>query len=135
MKRLLVIILSVFAFLLIPCNANAQKKTKISDGVYLVTYGKTAVIEDDNSQRSISLSVEKHEDRSGRPVYDVLCGNKYTKDLAKTALKAGITSALSAAGASLGGPGGAALGATISAYVNSIASNIYDDVCDYYKDK
>lgn len=135
MKKIIVALIAVFAFLFITDNANAQKKTKIADGVYLVTYGKTAVIEDDNTQQSISLSVEKREDSSGRPVYDVLCGNKYTKGLAKTALKGGITSALSAAGAALGGPGGAALGATISAYVNSIASNIYDDVCDYYKDK
>ena len=68
-------------------------------------------------------------------MYDILCGNKYTKGVAKTALKGGITSALSAAGAALGGPGDAKLGAIISTYVNSIASNIYDDVCDYYKDK
>lgn len=37
--------------------------------------------------------------------------------------------------AAIGGLGGVALGATISTYVNSITSNIYDDVCDYYKDK
>lgn len=135
MKKILLVAIAALALFMIPNTANAQKKTKIADGVYLVTYGKTAVIEDDNTQQSISLSVDKREDSSGRPVYDILCGNKYTKGLAKTALKAGITSALSAAGAALGGPGGAALGATISAYVNSIASNIYDDVCDYYKEK
>jgi len=135
MKKVLLVIIAALALFMTHSTANAQKKTKIADGVYLVTYGKIAVIEDDNTQQSISLSVEKRKDSSGRPVYDVLCGNKYTKGLAKTALKGGITSALSAAGAALGGPGGAALGATISAYVNSIASNIYDDVCDYYKDK
>lgn len=127
--------IALLAFFLVPSNANAQRRTKISDGVYIVNYANTWTIEDDNTQQSISLSVDKREDRSGRPVYDILCGNKYTKGVAKTALKGGITSALSAAGAALGGPGGATLGAVISTYVNSIASNIYDDVCDYYKDK
>ena len=127
--------IALLAFFLVPSNANAQRRTKISDGVYIVNYANTWTIEDDNTQQSISLSVDKREDRSGRPVYDILCGNKYTKGVAKTALKGGITSALSAAGAALGGPGGATLGAVISTYVNSIDSNIYDDVCDYYKDK
>ena len=131
----LITMIALLAFFLVPSNANAQRRTKISDGVYIVNYANTWTIEDDNTQQSISLSVDKREDRSGRPVYDILCGNKYTKGVAKTALKGGITSALSAAGAALGGPGGATLGAVISTYVNSIASNIYDDVCDYYKDK
>ncbi len=128
-------IIAFLAFFLIPSNVNAQKKTKISDGVYLVNYANTWTIEDENTQQCISLSIDKREDRSGRPIYDIFCGNKYTKGVAKTALQSGITSALSAAGAALGGPGGAALGATISRFVNSIASNIYDDVCNYYKDK
>lgn len=135
MKNIKFMTIALLAFFLIPGNADAQTRTKISDGVYLVNYANTWTIEDDNTQQCITLSVNKREDRSGRPVYDVLCGNKYTKGLTKTALQGGITYALSAAGASLGGPGGAALGATISRYVNSIASNIYDDVCDYYKDK
>lgn len=128
-------IIAFLAFFLIPSNVNAQKKTKISDGVYLVNYANTWTIEDENTQQCISLSIDKREDRSGRPIYDIFCGNKYTKGVAKTALQRGITSALSAAGAALGGPGGAALGETISRFVNSIASNIYDDVCNYYKDK
>ena len=127
--------IALLAFIFVPSNANAQRRTKISDGVYIVNYANTWTIEDDNTQQCISLSVDKREDHSGRPVYDILCGNKYTKGVAKTALKGGITSALSAAGAALGGPAGAKLGAVISTYVNSIASNIYDDVCDYYKDK
>lgn len=131
----IVTIIALFGLFLIPDSAKAQTRTKISNGVYLVNYANTWTIEDDNTQQCITLSIDKREDRSGRPVYDILCGNKYTKGVAKTALKRGITSALSAAGAALGGPGGAKLGAIISTYVNSIASNIYDDVCDYYKDK
>lgn len=134
MKNLLFII-AVLALFLIPNTANAQKRTKLADGIYLVTYGNTAVIEDDNSQQSISLSIERREDNSGRPIYDLLCGNKYTKGLAKTALQSAISYGLASAGAALGGTAGAAFGAYVSKYTNSIASNIYDDVCNYYKDK
>ena len=127
-----VTIIALFGLFLIPDSAKAQTRTKISNGVYLVNYANTWTIEDDNTQQCITLSIDKREDRSGRPVYDILCGNKYTKGVAKTALKGGITSALSAAGAALGVP---ELGARIGKYVNSIASDIYDDVCDYFKDK
>lgn len=134
MKRYLTLIIALLS-IFIGVNASAQTRTKISDGVYLVRYGNTAVIEDENSQRSISLSVEKHEDNYGQIVYDIFCGNKYTKGIAKTALKGAIAAALTSAGSALGGPGGATLGATISAYANSIASNIYDDVCSYYGER
>ncbi|MDE5560820.1 MAG: hypothetical protein K2J00_03295 [Bacteroidaceae bacterium] len=122
---------------MIPNNADAQKRTKIKDGVYLVSYGNTFVIEDDNSQQSktlVNLSVKRHEDKSGRIVYDILCGNKYTKDIAKTYLKLTLSSVITSAAAAIGGAGGAAVGGVISTYATSIASNIYDDVCNYYQD-
>lgn len=128
-------IIALFGLFFIPDAAKAQTRTKISNGVYLVNYANTWTIEDDNTQQCITLSIDKREDRSGHPVYDILCGNKYTKGVAKAALQSGITSALSAVGAYYGGPKGAAFGATISRYANLIALNIYDDVCDYFKDK
>lgn len=135
MKKVLFILVSILTLLGISFNADAQKRTKISDGVYLVSYGNTAVIEDDNNQRSISIEVQKKEDNSGRIVYDIFCGNKYTKGIIKTALKGAISSALVAAGSAISGGSGAVLAGTISAYANSIASNIYDDVCAYYGDR
>lgn len=122
---------------MIPNNADAQKRAKIKDGVYLVSYGNTFVIEDDNAQQSkplVNLSVKRREDNSGRPIYDILCGNKYTKDIAKTSLKLTLSSVITSAATTIGGVGGAAVGGIISTYATSIASNIYDDVCNYYKD-
>lgn len=137
MKKIFGVIIAIFALLMIPNNADAQKRTKIKDGVYLVSYGNTFVIEDDNSQQSkplVNLSVKRHEDKSGRPIYDILCGNKYTKDIAKTSLKLTLSSVITSAATTIGGVGGAAVGGIISTYATSIASNIYDDVCNYYKD-
>lgn len=135
MKKIILALIAVFAVLMISDNANAQKKTKIADGLYLVSYGNTCVIEDDNNQQSLRLKVDMRKDGSGRPIYDLLCGNKYTKGIAKTALQGAITYGLASAGAAMGGASGAAFGAYLSKYANSIASNFYDDVCDYYKDR
>ena len=49
MKKVLLVIIAALALFMTHSTANAQKKTKIADGVYLVTYGKIAVIEDDNT--------------------------------------------------------------------------------------
>ena len=153
MKKYIFVLVAFIACLFAVTDVSAQKRSKIKDGVYLVSYGNTYIIEDDNSQQSkplIKLSVERREDKSGRPVYDILCGNKYTKDIAKTSLKLALSSVITSAaaaiggavgGASTGGAGavagaakGAAIGGVISSYATSIASNIYDDVCNYYKD-
>ncbi|MBQ8939120.1 MAG: hypothetical protein IJ047_02725 [Paludibacteraceae bacterium] len=137
MKKVIVVLLT-----LVMCIPLFAERYRIGDGLTLVTYGNTAVIEDDNTQQSISLSIERREDSNGRPVYDLFCGNKYTKGIMKTSLQVAISSIITSAAASVGasgGPAGAAagasIGATISKYANNIASNIYDDVCDYYKDR
>lgn len=153
MKKRIFVLVAFIACLFAVTDVSAQKRTKIKDGIYLVSYGNTYIIEDDNSQQSkplIKLSVERREDKSGRPIYDILCGNKYTKDIAKTTLKRTLESIITGAaaaiggavsGASTGGAGtvagavkGAAVGGIISSYATSIALNIYDDVCNYYKD-
>lgn len=153
MKNVFLAIIAVLAFLMIPNTADAQKRTKISNGLYLVSYGNTYVIEDDNSQQSkpfVTITVERRKNSFGQEVYDVLCANKYTKDIAKTALKKALNTAIvsaaskigaAAAGGATGGAAaiagaasGAAIGQRISSYATSIASNIYDDVCNYYRD-
>ena len=40
MKKIILALIAVFAVLMISDNANAQKKTKIADGLYLVSYGE-----------------------------------------------------------------------------------------------
>ena len=138
MKKVIIILLS---FVL--CAPLFAERYSFGKGITLVTYGNTAVIEDENNQMSISLSIEREEDSSGRPFYNLFCGNKYSKHIIKTGLKAAITSIVTSAAATVGtsiaGPAGtvkgATLGASISPYVNSIASDIYDDVCDYFGDK
>lgn len=109
----------------------AQQRTKIIDGVYLVRYGNTAVVEDDINQMTWNLSVtaEEKTDNLGRKlgeyVYTFTCANKYTKGLTKLALKGAIVSTLTSATVGVG-----AITADAAA---TIALIYYDDVCDYYK--
>ncbi|MDE7377554.1 MAG: hypothetical protein K2N13_01150 [Paraprevotella sp.] len=110
-------------FALANSSMQAQQRTKIKDGVYLVSYGNTFVVEDDINQRSIQLRVDRKQDNSGRPVYDILCGNKLTKAIAQTALKGAIRYALVQTG----------VAAWVTPYATTIAGLAYDAVCEYYK--
>lgn len=142
MKKILIALVAVLAFVLSSNEVDAQQRTKLADGFYLVKYGNTYTIEDDKTQQCITLSVERRKDNYGRPIYDIFCGNKYTKGLIKTTLQSGITRAFTSAGAAIGASvsGGAAtvtgasIGAFLSRYANDLASLIYDDICDYYGD-
>lgn len=102
-------------------SINAQQRVKISDGVYIVTYGNVSVIENDNTQQTIQIKVEKKDDG----LYDVLCGNTVVKQVAKSGIRAGI-------------------GYAIQTYtsipkwvtdpiVRHIVDKVYDGVCEYYK--
>ena len=115
--------------LFIGINAFAQTKTKISEGVYLVRYGNTAVIEDDKNQRSISIEISQEiKDRqTNEKVYNVVCG-KWTKRVVKDGLKAAITAGIAAAGSSIG------TSAIVSA-ASTAALYIYEDACEYYEEK
>ncbi|MBR2168666.1 MAG: hypothetical protein IJ920_10240 [Paludibacteraceae bacterium] len=129
MKRLLLVIMVLLGMTPI---VSAQQRTKIIDGVYLVRYGNTAVVEDDINQMTWNLSVtaEAKTDNMGRKVgeyvYTFACGNKYTKGLTKFALKGAIVTTLTSATVGAG-----AITADVAA---TIALIYYDDVCDYYKD-
>lgn len=111
---------------------SAQERTKIVDGVYLVRYGNTAVVEDDVNQRTWNLSViaEEKTDNMGHKlgeyVYNFACANKYTKGLTKFALKGAIVTTLTSSTVGVG-----AITAEVAA---TMALIFYDDVCDYYKD-
>lgn len=129
MKRFFLICLATLG--LLPM-LQAQQRTKIIDGVYLVRYGNTAVVEDDINHMTWNLSVtaeEKKDDmgrKLGEYVYTFACANKYTKGLTKFALRGAIVSTLTSATVGVG-----AITADVAA---TMALIYYDDVCDYYKD-
>lgn len=121
LKGLLLVFAFVFAFV-----ANAQQRIKVSDGLYIVSYGNSAVIEDDINQQSISISVAQEgiDRATGEKVYNVVCGKwtrRVVKDGVNTAVAAGIAAAAATKGASL-----------IASAAVKLAGYIYDDVCDYY---
>lgn len=62
MKKTLVLLIAMFAVF----AANAQDRIKIKDGLYLASYGNTAVIEDDENNRTISMSVTKNLFKNGK---------------------------------------------------------------------
>ena len=122
MKRLLLVLCGLLFFVGV---VDAQERMQISKGLYIVRYGNVTVIEDDVNQRTIQLIVEKEKKSTGQIVYRVMCGNKYTKVVAKTALSMTIKAAVSSTG----------IGAFGANAVASIASTAYDDACNYFANK
>ena len=108
---------------------NAQNKIRVKDGLYIVTYGKTVVIEDDVNQQSISMTIsqENIDKNNGEAVYKVACG-QWTKTVIKHGLKGAVKAGLEAASIT----GSTSLIISASA---ELATYIYDFVCDYYKDE
>ena len=125
MKKVLLIAIALFTVVL----ANAQDRIKIKDDLYLVTYGNTAVIEDDENNRTISISITKEiSDRNtAETTYNVVCG-KWSKRGVKDGLKVAIAAGIAASGAS----GGTSLMISAAA---TLANYIYDDACEYYGEK
>lgn len=127
MKRIALTFVAVLS-IIIGTNLSAQNKTKVGDGVYLVTYGSTAIIEDEKNQRSISIEISREikNKQTNEKIYTVACG-KWTKRVVKDGLKAAIAGGIAASGATGG------TSAIISA-ASTAALYIYEDVCDYYKE-
>lgn len=127
MKKLTLILIAIIACVAYTTNTYAQSRQKIKDGVYLVSYGNTAVIEDDKNQRSISIQVIKdiNTQNSRQQTYNVVCG-KWSKRVVKDGLKAAIAAGIKAAAVTEGASLIINAAATAAMYV-------YDDVCEYYK--
>lgn len=127
MKKYLLMAIALVACLFSTTNASAQTRIKVKEGLYLVSYGSSAVIEDEVNQRSISIQItqEISDQRTNQKVYNVVCG-KWTKRVVKDGLKLAIAGGIAASGAS----GGTSLMISAAA---TLANYIYDDVCDYYK--
>lgn len=105
-------------------TGNAQKRTKIADGYYLVNYGATQVIEDENRQMTVQVKVEKAgRDSYGQQLYNVMCKNQLVKGVAKAGLSKAIQSALTAAGVPIP-----------SWVIGPTVNYIYEAICDYYGD-
>lgn len=105
-------------------RANAQERTKIVDGYYVVNYGNVSVIEDDNRQMSIEIKVEKAGKTDyGEQLYNVLCKNEIVKTVAKEGLSLAISAALSAAGVPIP-----------SWVLGPLVGYVYESVCSYYKE-
>lgn len=127
MKRIALTFVAVLS-IIIGTNLSAQNKTKVGDGIYLVTYGSTAIIEDEKNQKSISIEISQEikNNQTNEKIYTVACG-KWTKRVVKDGLKAAIAGGIAASGATGG------TSAIISA-ASTAALYIYEDVCDYYKE-
>ena len=97
----------------------------MADGIYLVSYGNTFVIENEILQRTETLSIKQEKNSFGEEVYEVLCGNSYSKTVAKYALTGAVSAALTASG----------VGAWATGLAAALTSTIYEEVCDYYGDK
>lgn len=125
MKNTIVLLIAMFAVV----AANAQDRIKVKEGLYLVSYGNTAVIEDNENQRTISLSVTKEikDQQTGEATYNVVCG-KWSKRVVKDGLKAAIAGGIAASGVT----GGTSIMISAAA---TLANYIYDDACEYYGEK
>jgi hypothetical protein len=123
MKKMLVILAAAIGFLGVSNTAFAQQRIKLADGIYLVSYGSSFGIENDNTQQSISLSVTQKRSAAGELVYDVMCGNQLVKEAAKYGLSKAIQTVLTAYGAP----------SWLGAIAGSATRYIYDAVCDHYK--
>jgi len=123
--RKVIIFFSVFTFLFVTQNTlSAEERTKIGEGIYVVSYGSTSWIENDNIGMSFPIKVEKAGKNSyGETLYNVLCENKVIKNVAKGGLTAAIKTALASAGIPI--PSWA---------ISPIVNAIYDGICDYYGD-
>ena len=104
--------------------ANAQQRTKIADGYYIVNYGNVSVIEDDNRQMSFEIKVEKAGTNNlGEKVYNVFCKNEVVKMVTKWGLKQAIHKSINAAGVPVPG------------YAVEVAVDIaYEGACSYFGD-
>lgn len=130
MKKLLLIF-----FLLLGSIPTVLAETKHYKNGQITAYlsGNRVEVVDNDNNMCVVVNVSSHKNSAGQIIYDLACGNKYTKNLTKLALKGAIGTLIVSA-TSVGGPAGTAAGATISAVATSIAGDAYDDICNYFGD-
>jgi hypothetical protein len=126
MKKALLLFLALVG---IGITVKAQDRIKIQEGLYLVSYGNTTVIEDDVNKRTISISITKEIDdrNTNEATYNIVCG-KWTKRVVKYGLKVAVAEGIAAAGLTEGA-------SLIVSAAAELANWVYDDVCEYYGEK
>ncbi len=129
MKKILCILMLVFgvSFVVSASNVNSQDKKTYSSGKVVVS-GSGRYYEIIDNVNNVCIYLEIEEEKTSRGTfYHLMCENKVTKNVAKTALKGAVASIVTAATS----PSAAAAPA-IGAVAWDIAGGIYDEVCDYY---
>ena len=112
----------MFAVIAICCaqTAFAQQRIEVADGVYLTTYGNVTLVENDNTQQSVTIKVEKSEN-----LYDIMCGDTVVKTVAKAAIQEGIAYAVQSY---------TAIPRWVTrAVVNRIVDKAYEGVCRAFR--
>lgn len=126
MKKFILMFVAIFC--LGNFVTNAQQRTKVYDGVYIVNYGGGVYgIEDDNTKQCISISIaQEYIDRSNNQMmYKVVCG-KWTKRVVKLGIAAAAEYVIiQSAGA----------GTKIAKAAKYAAQWAYEDFCDKWESK
>lgn len=124
MKNYFFIAFTFIVCLFYTTNVSAQNRIKVKEGLYLVTYGSSTVIEDEINQRTISLEVRQEgiDQKTNKKIYNVVCG-KWSKRVVKDGLKLAIAAGIKAAGATEGS-------SLIISAAATLANYIYDDMCE-----
>lgn len=121
MKKLVSLLVAFIAIISCSDIALAQQRTELSKGVFLVAYGNVSVIENDNTQQTVQIKVQKKEDS----MYDILCGDTVVKTVAKAGLKEGISYAVQSY---------TAIPKWVTrAVIGRVVDKIYDGACNYFK--
>ena len=121
MKKIYALTLALIAIFCCTLNMSAEQRTEVSKGIYVVTYGNVTVVENDNTQQTVRIKVQKKDDS----LYDILCGDTVVKTVAKAGLKAGLAYSIQTY---------TAIPAWLSAAViGRIVDKAYDGACDYFR--
>ena len=132
MKKILLMLILVFGVssAVLASNVDPQNKKTYSSGkVVVIGGGKYFEIID--NVNNVCIYVEVEEEKTSRGTfYTLMCENKVTRNIAKTALKGAVASIVT----TVSSPSGVAAPA-IGAVAWDIAGGIYDEVCDYYGNK
>ncbi len=123
MKKLLFILVLILG---IVSTASAKEKSYKNGQITAYLSGDRVEIVDNDNNVCIVVTVERRQSSAGEALYYLACGNKYTKNITKIALKAAITNIILSAAS--------AASAAAPAAATSIASDAYDDMCDYFGD-
>lgn len=102
-------------------SLSAQQRIEVGKGVYLTTYGNVTVIENDNTQQTVQIKVQKKDDT----LYEILCGDTIVKTVAKEGIKQGIAYTIQTYTAIPSWLTRAAIG--------HIVDKAYNGACDYFR--